>query len=353
MPIFKKERGQVLRSEPIGIHWDAEDPFFFISHHYDDYPKGNSQQAPPQREVSGRMNLGRNYDKEFGYRMYNGKVVPGFPLHSHWGYETVTVVEKGYIDHFDSMGNQGRYGFGDVQWLSAGSRYEHCEMYPLAFDDRKNPTDITQIMIDLPLEHKNSPNEVRMLWSEQIPVLTMDDGNGHICTVKVIAGRFGDTQASLPNRVSWAADPEHHVRILKLVMSPDAELTIPAVSTTVNRNLYFVSGGCVSIDGQTYEDDSRLKLVGNEDVNIKNGNETGEYWLLEGEPIGEKMIVFGPVSLPTDKDVRNAMDLIRKKELDDWQWGLVDRAQPKGTDRFIRYTDGHDEYPMDDQKKQA
>ncbi|MDR2846308.1 MAG: pirin family protein, partial [Candidatus Methanoplasma sp.] len=220
----KKPSGPVLRVQPLKLHWDSEDPFVFISHHCDDYPAGNAQQAPPLQQIGGR-NLGRDYQSIFGFRMYHGKVVPGFPMHSHWGYETVTVAEKGFVDHFDSKGNQGRFGFGDVQWVSAGSRYQHNEMYPLAFGDRPNPNDITQIMIDLPLKDKGSEPIVRTMWSEDIPVAE-DDG----CYVKVICGSFGGKIALRPNDVSWAANERNHVRILLIRLSPKADLDLSAIS---------------------------------------------------------------------------------------------------------------------------
>ena len=136
------------------MHWDTEDPFLFVSHHEDDYPHGNRQLAPPLEEITGR-DLGRDYEKRLGFRMYNGKVVPGFPMHAHWGYETVTLPEIGYVDHFDIMKTEGRFGFGDVQWVMASSKYMHNEMYPLVNQEDRNPNDITQIMINIPLEQKN------------------------------------------------------------------------------------------------------------------------------------------------------------------------------------------------------
>ena len=342
--IGKKTSGPVIKAQYLKLHWDTEDPFVFASHHTDDYPKGNAQQAPPLQEIGGR-NLGRDYTKRFGFRMYHGKVVPGFPMHAHWGYETVTVPETGFIDHFDSLGNQGRYGFGDVQWVSAGSMYLHDEMYPLAYDDRPNPNDITQIMINLPLKDKGTAPEVRMMWSEDIPLVRRKDDNGKEYSVKVIAGSFDGADAPPPNEVSWAADKEHHVRILLIRMSPGSKITLPAVSSTLGRNLYFVDGGTVMFGGMEYEPLQRFKLKGNEDVTITNGDREGTYWLLEGEPIGEKMSSFGPVILDNDKKVREALNHIRKNEFDSWPWDLIDKFHPKGTERFIRFSDGREERP--------
>ncbi|MCL1979430.1 MAG: pirin family protein [Methanomassiliicoccaceae archaeon] len=340
----KKISGPVIKTQYLKIHWDTEDPFVFASHHADDYPEGNAQQAPPIQKISGR-NLGRDYKKIFGFRMYHGKVVPGFPMHAHWGYETVTVPEVGFIDHFDSLGNQGRFGFGDVQWVSAGSMYLHDEMYPLAYDDHPNPNDITQIMINLPLKDKGSAPEVRTIWSERIPIITGSDENGGSYTVKIIAGSFGGADALPPNTVSWASDKEHRVRILLIKMSPGSKITLPKVSRTINRNLYFVEGSTVSFGDEEYEVMTRFKLKGDEDVTFTNGDSEGAYWLLEGEPIGERMSSFGPVILGSDKDVREAMNFIRKEEFNNWPWDLVDKFHPKGTERFIGFSDGREERP--------
>jgi len=340
----KKRTGSVIKTQHLKLHWDTEDPFVFVSHHEDDYPKGNAQQAPPLSEIGGR-NLGRDYKKIYGFRMYNGKVVPGFPMHAHWGYETVTIPELGFIDHFDSLGNEGRFGFGDIQWVSAGSMYLHDEMYPLAYDDRRNPNNITQIMINLPLKDKGSEPEVRTLWSENIPIVNGKDGSGKEYSVKIIAGSFEGKHALPPNSISWAADRKNNVRILLIKMSPGSSMTLPAVSPTINRNLYFTEGSTVKFDGEELKVSQRFKLKGEEDITFTNGDSDGIYWLLEGEPIGEKMSSFGPVILDNDKSVRDAMNYIRKNEFEMWPWDLIDKFHPKGTERFIRFSDGREERP--------
>lgn len=329
----RKPDGPFIKTSPLAMHWDTEDPFLFVSHHEDDYPKGNRQQAPPLAEIGGR-DLGRDYRKRLGYRMYNGKVVPGFPMHAHWGYETITYPHIGYIDHFDTMEINGRFGFGDLQWVCASSKYEHDEMYPLANQEERNPNDITQIMLNLPLELKNRENSVSTVWRDQVPTYA-DDG----VTVKVVCGRFRDADVRSPSPQSWA-DGSHGVRILRIEMEPGATFTLDPGSEGANRNIYYISGTDAEFCGSRVEAETRIKMSPSMEVPIRNGNSPSVIWVLEGEPIGQKMASFGPVTLGTEKEVRAALEDIRKNEYPEWPWDVVDKAQPLGSDRFIAYPDG-------------
>ncbi len=340
MGLFKKKiTGPVIKTEALKLHWDVENPFFFVSHHEDDYPKGNKQQAPPLQEIAGR-NLGRDYQIRNGFRMYNGKVVPGFPMHAHWGYETITCPMLGYIDHHDSLGNHGRYGPGDVQWVTAGTRYQHNEMYPLINQEDRNPNDITQIMIYLPKSKRNNAPEVGMIWSEKIPNKEKDG-----VEIRVIAGNFEDLVANVPNKDSLANDSEYHISIVRFVMSPGSKIELKPISPNLNRNIYCIDGKGLEICGNNIEASSRVKLDGNANIIITNGNEPSTLWLLEGMPLNERIVSYGPIIHDTDQDVRKALDELRKTEFENWSWDYIDLAQPLGTPRHMTYGDGRTDYP--------
>ena len=338
MFLFAKKPKTVQKIVDINIHWSGDDPFTFVSHHHDTYPKGNEQMAPPLDLIRGR-NLGRDYQERFGFRMYHGRVVPGFPMHAHWGYETLTIAERGFVDHFDTEKNNGRYGNGDVQWTLASSRYEHCEMYPLLNQEGENPVYITQIMINLPLDRKNGPNHVNNIWSEDIPIIEKEG-----VTVTLYCGDYEGRSIYSPNPNSYAS-AENRVRIMKVIISPGTTFSLDALTDGVDRNVYFVSGQNAKMDGTDAKPNLRYKMKRMTDLEIVNGQEESEFWILEGKPIGEKQAAFGPVILKDLDEVRASMDEIRIKEFQEWPWGLMDVTNPIDMGRELHRADGSVERP--------
>lgn len=108
----------------LGTPWEMIDPFLVCAHHVDHYPPGNANlgsSVPPPNPAATEQN----------WSMYFGDTVPGFPAHPHRGFETITIVRQGIVDHSDSLGASARFGAGDVQWLTAGRGIVHAEMFPL------------------------------------------------------------------------------------------------------------------------------------------------------------------------------------------------------------------------------
>ena len=152
----------VRQTVPLGPQWPTIDPFLFCAHHDDAYPNGNEALGPVE-SLAGR-NLGMDFDGIDGWNMYHGTVVPGFPQHPHRGFETVTIVRNGIIDHSDSLGATARFGRGDVQWLTAGRGIVHSEMFPLLAPDADNPLELFQIWLNLPAADKMTEPYFTMLW---------------------------------------------------------------------------------------------------------------------------------------------------------------------------------------------
>ena len=216
----------ILKIKPLGFQWETADPFLFCVHHEDKFPKGNELMGPDKTLFQGR-HMGDDFIIKDGFRMYHGKTVPGFPGHPHRGFETITVVRKGIVDHADSMGAAGRYGDGDVQWMTAGKGVQHSEMFPLIKKEQENPMELFQIWLNLPAKKKMVEPHFKMLWREAIPNYVYTDGNKKTTKVEVIAGKIGKYKAPTPPPNSWAADPKNEVAVWNIKMQAGAVFTLP------------------------------------------------------------------------------------------------------------------------------
>lgn len=329
---------KILTIQRLGFPWETEDPFLITVHHKDAYPQGNEDQGPVG-SLDGR-DLGQDFTLRDGFRMYHGTRVPGFPVHPHKGFETVTVVLNGFVDHFDSTGSFGRYGNGDVQWLTTGRGTQHTEMFPLVHQEKDNPLELFQIWLNLPAQGKSAPPEYKMLWAEEIPEIKHVSSNGKTATVRLIAGNVNGTAGLEPTNASWARDPHHHVSILLVHLEPHASLSLPPISETLNRNLYFYQGGSIHIDGTTVESYHRVKLVGNQEITITNDSVEAYMLILEGEPIQEPVAQHGPFVMNTWQELREAFEEYQRTQFGGWQWGRPDPVNDRNAGRFARHADG-------------
>src|SRR6185436_16983419 len=159
--------GPIIGVAPLKFPWQTKDPFLVCVHHVDQYPRGNDRLGPAAT-LEGR-DIGQDFAGKDGWRMYHGDVVPGFPQHPHRGFETVTFVRAGFIDHSDSLGATARFGRGDVQWLTAGAGIVHSEMFPLLDPNGPNTLELFQIWLNLPAKNKMADPYFTMLWDENVP----------------------------------------------------------------------------------------------------------------------------------------------------------------------------------------
>jgi hypothetical protein len=329
--------------KPLGFMWETSDPFLFCVHHLDNYPKGNDQMGPAA-SLAGR-NLGQDFTTKDGWRMYHGETIPGFPAHPHRGFETITVVLKGFVDHSDSHGAAGRYGNGDVQWMTAGAGLQHAEMFPLLNKEKENPLELFQIWLNLPHVKKFAEPFYTMLWAEDIPVLTKKDKNGRQTEITLIAGQIDETVAPHPAPDSWAHDPKKEVGIWLIKMYPGAKWTVPSASLEVNRTLYFYRGRAIKVAGIKIESYHSLDMLADQEIIIENGNEEAFLLLLQGIPIDEPVVQHGPFVMNTAAEIHQAFADYRKTQFGGWPWKQHDNVHSREKGRFARYANGKEEIP--------
>ena len=239
----------VLDIRPLGQRWQTVDPFLFCVHHIDYYPKGNEEFGPAV-PLTGHE-IGQDFEGVDGWRMYHGDVVPGFPQHPHRGFETVTIIRRGYIDHSDSLGAAARFGAGDVQWLTAGAGVVHSEMFPLLNREGPNTLELFQIWLNLPSKDKLVEPYFTMLWDREIPRRVFTDAARRRTEVMIIAGALAGTMPLAPPPHSWASNPESDLAIWSISLEKDATWTVPpATGPHTLRTLNFFAGTSLRVAGR-------------------------------------------------------------------------------------------------------
>ena len=329
----------VLQTVPLGRQWGTADPFLFCVHHLDRYPAANEHMGPAA-SLEAR-DLGMDFSGAEGWSMYHGSIVPGFPQHPHRGFETVTYVRQGLIDHSDSLGATARFGRGDVQWLTAGSGIVHCEMFPLI--DRTGPE-----------HHRAVPDLAQPARRRQDgrPVLHHAVGRGDPpvgpCRRRGSPGR-ADRHRRVRSRASgrW---PPRRTRTRR-VPTPTWPSGISCSSRSpggwslrpdrpeTTRTLY-VFEGTLSVAGHTVEASTGVVVRPDEPVTVAAGPDGAEVLVLQGRPIGEPVAQYGPFVMNDRAGIEQALVDYQTTGFGGWPWPTDDPVQPREAGRFARHADG-------------
>lgn len=330
----------ILRIFPLGFRWETSDPFLFCVHHEDHYPAGNENMGP-NASLKGR-DIGQDFLIKDGWRMYHGSVVPGFPRHPHRGFETITIVHKGTVDHTDSLGASGRYGGGDVQWMTAGKGVQHAEMFPLINKNGDNKLELFQIWLNLPKAKKFSEPSYKMLWRENIPTYRTKDSAGRSIEVNISAGSIGKFNPPPPPPDSWANDRKNSVAIWTIDMDANAEWKIPAAEARVNRTLYFFKGSTFKINGADIPVYHAAELKADLELKLINGDSKSSLLMLQGKPIGEPVVQHGPFVMNTKEEINQAFKDFQRTQFGGWPMATIDPVHPRNKSRFATHSDGRE-----------
>jgi len=327
--------------KPLGFQWDTNNPFLFCVHHKDAYPRGTEEMGP-DAPLAGRS-IGHDFVPKDGWRMYHGKKIPGFPVHPHRGFETITIVREGMVDHADSLGAAGRYGSGDVQWMTAGAGIQHTEMFPLLKTDEENPLELFQIWLNLPKADKFVDPYYTMFWKEDIPVVSFPDSREKLTDVTLIAGTLDARHAPSPPPDSWAAEEKNEVAIWLIRMDGGAIWELPKPSKEAERTLYFYQGDSMHLNGEEIPAYQAAHLHSGCKVEMENGKEPAYLLYLQGIPIRETVMQYGPFVMNSRQEIQQAFADDRETQFGGWPWPRPDQVHERNRGRFARYADGREE----------
>ena len=332
----------IKKIKPLGFKWETQVTFIFCVHHEDFFPEGNEQMGP-KTGIEGRE-LGQDFIIKDGYRMYHGRRVPGFPGHPHRGFETITMVRKGFVDHSDSAGATARYGNGDVQWMTAAKGLQHAEMFPLIHEDQPNTMELFQIWLNLPRKSKMLEPHFKMLWSEQIPKKTVKDANGKEIYLEVVAGKLANETAPSPAPNSWAADPDHDVAIRNIKLEAGARYLLPAAKTGSNRSIYFYEGEKMYLNQQELKHYHQAEVKADSEILLTAGDQPCSILVLQGQPINEPVVQHGPFVMNTREEIQQAFADYQATHFGGWPWKDIDPVHDRKAGRFAKHSDGREEF---------
>ena len=219
----------------------------------------------------------------------------GVGEHPHRGFETVTIVYEGEVEHRDSSGGGGRIGPGDVQWMTAASGIVHEEFHGRDFAQRGGMFEMVQLWVNLPAKDKMSPPGYQAILNSQIPAINLPDGRG---TVRVIAGEFAEAKG--PAKTFTPI----HVWDIRLAGGQRTELAVPDGYTTT----LVVLKGAVRVNGSETIEAAEVGLFdrAGQSIRIECVEDTTAL-LLCGEPIDEPIVGQGPFVMNTSQEIRQAM----------------------------------------------
>jgi redox-sensitive bicupin YhaK (pirin superfamily) len=325
----------IIRAEPLSSPWQTRDPFLLCVHHVDHYPQGNDRLGPAA-SLEGR-DIGQDFAGKDGWRMYHGDTIPGFPQHPHRGFETVTFVREGYIDHSDSLGATARFGRGDLQWLTAGAGIVHSEMFPLLDAKAPNRLELFQIWLNLPSQNKFAKPYFTMFWDNDVPRHRPAEG----VEVTVMAGTLAEAKPPAPPPDSWAANADGDVALWLITLQPGASWTLPAAANrrTV-RMLYFFSGSQLEVAGRIAPQHAAIEVAAQEPVKLAALDGPVEVLMMQGKPIGEPVAQYGPFVMNTRAELQTAFDDYRRTQFGGWPFKSDDPVHPRDRGRFAQHADG-------------
>lgn len=227
-----------------------------------------------------------------------GGEAKGAPWHPHRGFETVTYVLDGSVEHRDSTGGGGVIGDGETQWMTAGSGILHDERPTDAFLQRGGPSHAVQLWVNLPPALKMTPPRYQAIDRDAVVLLTSEDGGA---LIRLIAGELAGFTG--PGATHTPITYSH------ITLATGARLELPW-DQRANALAYALTGrGSVGVDERPI-DEGHLAVFGDGDHIIVRASDTVplDFLLIGGQPIGAPIVQHGPFVMNTPEEILQAID---------------------------------------------
>ncbi|MBU2979137.1 pirin family protein [Alteromonas sp. C1M14] len=218
----------------------------------------------------------------------------GVGEHPHRGFETVTIVYEGEVEHKDSTGKGGVIGQGDVQWMTAGAGILHEEFHSKAFSQNGGDLQMVQLWVNLPKQHKMTPPDYQKITKDEIPHVPLADNAG---VVRPIAGAFLGHQGP--------ASTFSPMQVWNITLNADGQtqFDVPEGWTTA----VVILEGAVSVNDSAPLSVGSMALLSHEGSTVKlHGQQDSLVLLLSGEPIDEPVVGHGPFVMNTKQEIAQA-----------------------------------------------
>ena len=238
---------------------------------------------------------------EMGPVKYGPGEAVGAPDHPHRGFETVTYMLAGEMEHEDSAGHRGRLGSGDVQWMTAGRGIVHSEMPSRAMRERGGKMHGFQIWVNLPSRDKMMAPRYQEIPRDAIPEAATADGKA---SVHVLAGEALGAKAVIETRTP--------ISYLHWIFSPGAAVDVPVPPD--HTAYVYVFEGAVRVGGREVED-GQLAVLGEGDSVHFETNKSAQALLLTGVPLRQPVVQYGPFVMNTEREIAQAIDDYRAGRL--------------------------------------
>lgn len=224
----------------------------------------------------------------------------GVGEHPHRGFETVTIVYKGELEHRDSTGTGGRIGPGDVQWMTAGAGILHEEFHSESFSRAGGTLEMVQLWVNLPARHKMTPPGYQAILDADIPVVRLADDAG---VVRLIAGGFGHR--------TGAARTFTEMDVWDMRLRAGKETVLP-LKTGRAAAIVVLHGAARIGDASSVVHAGQWALAGMQGDDLSVAAEADSVILvLSGEPIDEPIVGHGPFVMNSDEEIRQAIQDLR------------------------------------------